>query len=335
MKFLQVLAFAASASAAVVFPRADDACNKDNCLNAVIKNDPAVTSMRFAACESYVASQTITSLVYVTTSHTDTITITASTTLPNVLKRDVPIPTWAANCQSKNGVPAEIRFSSACSCYFKSFSRAPVTMPTTIQTVSAVSSFATTITTVETHFTPTPTKVYIKATDVGRSEMVEEEPVFTPSEEWEGAYLKLNTDGAFPIFGLTKVVGEATTFYVRQKTYFEYTVRRIYLDANAQTHQFSIDAPNEEEEDSFFGPLVAPTKPYAQGVRPMALGTPQGGDPEWVEDVVYGEPARFFFFEEDIVGGMLFGNQGEGFPDGGPLPYQLNLAVEVITPPAP
>ncbi|KAF3120268.1 hypothetical protein TWF594_003936 [Orbilia oligospora] len=333
MKLLQVLAFAASASAAVVFPRADDACNKDNCLNAVIKNDPAVTAERFSACESYVASQTITSLVYVTTSSTDTITITASTTLPNMLKRDVPIPTWAANCQSKNGVPAEIRFSSACSCYFKSFSRAPVTMPTTTQTVSAVSSFATTITTIETHFTPTPTKVYIKATDVGRSEEVEGGGTeFVVSPEWDGAYLKLNTGGDFPIFGLTKVVGEATTFYARQKTYFDLTVGRIYLDSNAQTHQFSIGAPIEEEGDSFFGPLVANPKPHAQGVRPMAYGVLEGGDLEWVEDVVYGEPARFFFFAEGVTGGMLFGNQGDGFPDGGDLPYQLNLATEVITP---
>ncbi|KAF3202987.1 hypothetical protein TWF191_002839 [Orbilia oligospora] len=327
MKFLQVLAFAASASAAVVFPRAEGSCGTDNCLRAVIKNDPSVTAERFAACESFVASQTITSLVYITTSSTDTITITASTTLPNVLKRDIPIPTWAANCQSKDGVPAEIRFSSACSCYFKSFSRAPVTMPTTTQTVSAVSSFSTTITTTETNYTPSPTKVYIKATDVGRFEEAENDFVVNP--ELDGSYLKLNTDGDFPIFGLTKVVGEATTFYARQKTYFDLTVGRIYLDSNAQTQQFSIGAPLEGESSPFFGPLVAPQKPYAQGVRPMAYGAFE--DIEWVEDVVYGEPARFFFFADGVPGGMLFGNQGDGFPDGGDLPYQLNLVIEVIT----
>ncbi|KAF3233530.1 hypothetical protein TWF192_002107 [Orbilia oligospora] len=276
MKFLQVLAFAASASAAVVFPRAEGSCGTDNCLRAVIKNDPSVTAERFAACESFVASQTIT---------------------------------------------------SACSCYFKSFSRAPVTMPTTTQTVSAVSSFSTTITTTETNYTPSPTKVYIKATDVGRFEEAENDFVVNP--ELDGSYLKLNTDGDFPIFGLTKVVGEATTFYARQKTYFDLTVGRIYLDSNAQTQQFSIGAPLEGESSPFFGPLVAPQKPYAQGVRPMAYGAFE--DIEWVEDVVYGEPARFFFFADGVPGGMLFGNQGDGFPDGGDLPYQLNLVIEVIT----
>ncbi|KAK6514230.1 hypothetical protein TWF506_008631 [Arthrobotrys conoides] len=331
MKFLRALTFAASASAAVVFPRADTACNKNNCLNAVIKDQPSLTAERFAACQSFVSSQTITSLVYLTTSSTDTITLTATTTLPAFLgRRDLAIPAWAGNCQSKDGVPAEIRFSSACSCYFKTLSREPVVMPTTVQTITAISSFATTVVTTQTSYVPVPTGVRIKAVDVTRSEDTGNGPEIVPSEELEGAFLKLNEGGGIPTFSLTKDLSSATTFYVREKLYHGDRIGRAFTDTNAQTHQLSIGAPLDKDSDPYLGNLTTSTKPLAEGERPLAWRPFVDSGLEWTEDVVFGEHAWFVYFTEGPHEGAVLSGQGEGFPAGDVMPWQLSLEVETI-----
>lgn len=61
------------------------------------------------------------------------------------------IPTWAGNCKSKAGTDGPYRFSSACSCFFRTTGLPPVTMPTVAATTRV------TVTTTKT-LTQTPVK---------------------------------------------------------------------------------------------------------------------------------------------------------------------------------
>ncbi|RVD85677.1 uncharacterized protein DFL_003988 [Arthrobotrys flagrans] len=103
----------------------------------------------------------ITSYVTVQTGSTKLVTLTETITSPALIPRDdqpleleylekrqlpVGIPSWASNCKSKAGTEAAFRFSSACSCFFRTTSLPPVTMETVTTTASVTQTFTETST---------------------------------------------------------------------------------------------------------------------------------------------------------------------------------------------
>ncbi|KAK6523038.1 hypothetical protein TWF281_002460 [Arthrobotrys megalospora] len=196
MRLLQALVFATSASAAViVFPRDRIiGCNNDNCMNAI--NKLGQGDARLADCSSFVKNHKITSYIYsrfsttrtidvpatittlitkpvtVESGSTEFVTITTTVTQAAIIPRgdefleferrqELPfgIPSWAGNCKSKAGTEAAFRFSSACSCFFRTASLEPVTMPTVIATISVTETFSKTRTLTETSRTTTDVPV--------------------------------------------------------------------------------------------------------------------------------------------------------------------------------
>lgn len=270
--------------------------------------------------------------VYVSTSATQTFTTTATTTLGAAAlekRADVElpegVPTWATGCSSVSGTAAVLRFSSACSCFYRTHSKNPITMPTTTQTISLTSSFSTTATTTETSFTPTPTEVYIKLSDVSRGQDED-------TSALEGKYLKKNANG----YDIVEKEN-ADKFYARSVLYLGYDVGRIYLDTDAQTVQLASGQPQEGFDD--YGLITGALRPFASGIRPLAFRYVHNDNYfNFAEDRVFGEIFNFVYVqdnEENVSPGKIYGFRtflGDEAPNFDP--WGVSLYLEEVAPPA-
>ncbi|RVD86976.1 uncharacterized protein DFL_005226 [Arthrobotrys flagrans] len=194
-------------------------------MNAV--NKAGETASRLEECKSFVSSRTITSYVYTSTSTTASFTITSISTLPAQLlgKRQASlpagIPTWASNCKSNAGTEAVIRFSSACSCAYRSAGLEPYSMKSKTETVTLTTeSFSTTTTTTTTTTgcptTPLPASIRLKVATVLQKSNAGASPTEVAGSPLKGSYVSVDSTSGLN-FGLIKEPCAAAVFFSNVK----------------------------------------------------------------------------------------------------------------------